>query len=165
MEASECHFLIGMCHIELKGYHEAKDAFTSAVKINPNYAQVWHKNTLQIKNYISTCSKKHGMQNFIFCILVYWQALYQRGVAKMKLSSRGLSREGIQDFNRALAINPRIFQVSKKKKVIFNIIASTTSCCTYLQCLIFNQSIKLVTNCSDKCHKIKAFCALRMLIW
>lgn len=40
MEASECHFLIGMCHIELKGYHEAKDAFTSAVKINPNYAQV-----------------------------------------------------------------------------------------------------------------------------
>ncbi|XP_052720831.1 uncharacterized protein LOC128192291 isoform X6 [Crassostrea angulata] len=76
MEASECHFLIGMCHIELKGYHEAKDAFTSAVKINPNYAQ----------------------------------ALYQRGVAKMKLSSRGLSREGIQDFNRALAINPRIFQ-------------------------------------------------------
>lgn len=42
MEASECHFLIGMCHIELKGYHEAKDAFTSAVKINPNYAQVRH---------------------------------------------------------------------------------------------------------------------------
>ncbi|XP_061164225.1 uncharacterized protein LOC133173256 [Saccostrea echinata] len=76
VEASECHFLIGMCHIELKSYHEAKDAFTSAVKINPNYAQ----------------------------------ALYQRGVAKMKLSSRGLSREGIQDFNRALAINPRIFQ-------------------------------------------------------
>ncbi|XP_056011741.1 uncharacterized protein LOC125682590 isoform X3 [Ostrea edulis] len=76
VEASECHFLIGMCHIELKSYHDAKDAFTSAVKINPNYAQ----------------------------------ALYQRGVAKMKLSSRGLSREGIQDFNRALAINPKIFQ-------------------------------------------------------
>lgn len=37
------------------------------------------------------------------------QAFYQRGLTKMKLKHA----KGIHDFNRALAINPTLFQVSK----------------------------------------------------
>ena len=63
MEASECHFLIGMCHIELKGYHEAKDAFTSAVKINPNYAQVRLKQIHVLTRLIKIIKEKNMETN------------------------------------------------------------------------------------------------------
>lgn len=39
------------------------------------------------------------------------QAFYQRGLTKMKLKHA----KGIHDFNRALAINPSLFQVSLLK--------------------------------------------------
>ena len=42
------------------------------------------------------------------------QAYYQRGLARMKLKQS----KGIQDFNRALAINHNIFQVTTVNNVI-----------------------------------------------
>ena len=41
-------------------------------------------------------------------MLMLLQAYYQRGLARMKLKQS----KGVQDFNRALAINPNIFQVT-----------------------------------------------------
>ena len=41
-------------------------------------------------------------------LLMLLQAYYQRGLARMKLKQS----KGVQDFNRALAINPNIFQVT-----------------------------------------------------
>jgi len=38
----------------------------------------------------------------------YAEAFYQRGLTKMKLNQA----KGIHDFNRALAINPSLFQVT-----------------------------------------------------
>ncbi|KAL3878456.1 hypothetical protein ACJMK2_030805 [Sinanodonta woodiana] len=72
IEAADSHYLIGICHQELGSHVDALEAFSNAIKLNPNYAE----------------------------------ALYQRGISRMKMK---LSK-GIQDFNRALAINPKIFQ-------------------------------------------------------
>jgi len=39
-EAAEAHYLIGMCHMELKNYLEALSGFTEAIKLDANYAEV-----------------------------------------------------------------------------------------------------------------------------
>ena len=39
-KAAEVYFLIGKCHVESGNYSAALDALNSAIRINPNYAEV-----------------------------------------------------------------------------------------------------------------------------
>ncbi|XP_021340514.1 tetratricopeptide repeat protein 6-like, partial [Mizuhopecten yessoensis] len=101
-EAGEAHFLIGMCHMELKRYLDSLEAFSNAIKLDSSYAE----------------------------------ALYQRGVARTKL---GMSK-GIQDFNKALAINPKIFQAYLSRACYYGHRKNYTK--AILNC---NEAIKLQT--------------------
>ena len=40
VEAADSHYLAGMCHMELRNYLRALEAFTNAIKLNPNMAEV-----------------------------------------------------------------------------------------------------------------------------
>eukprot|EP00063_Salmo_salar_P075225 XP_014050060.1 PREDICTED: tetratricopeptide repeat protein 6 isoform X1 [Salmo salar] len=72
-EAAEVFYLTGLCYMALDLLLQAFDAFSNAVKINPDYADAYH----------------------------------QRGLCRMRLQQS----ESVQDFNRALFINPNLFQV------------------------------------------------------
>lgn len=100
IEAAESHFLVGMCNIELRNYVAAMDSFTTAIKLDSNYAE----------------------------------AFYQRGIARMKMR---LSK-GIQDFNKALAINPKIFQAYLSRACYYGSKGNYTK--AILNC---NEAIKL----------------------
>lgn len=45
--------------------------------------------------------------HYVIVLRNIFQAYYQRGLVRMKLKQS----KGIQDFNRALALNPKLFQV------------------------------------------------------
>ncbi|XP_033743076.1 uncharacterized protein LOC117329299 isoform X6 [Pecten maximus] len=107
-EAGDAHFLIGMCHMELKRYLDSLEAFSNAIKLDSSYAE----------------------------------ALYQRGVARTKL---GMSK-GIQDFNKALAINPKIFQAYLSRACYYGHRKNYTK--AILNC---NEAIKLQP------HSVRAF--------
>ncbi|XP_052281417.1 uncharacterized protein LOC127878913 isoform X2 [Dreissena polymorpha] len=100
IEAADTHYLIGQCHMELHNFTQALDAFTDAIKLNPNMAE----------------------------------ALYQRGMARMKLKMS----KGIQDFNRALALNPTIFQAYLSRACFYGSKGNYTK--AILNC---NEAIKL----------------------
>uniref|UniRef100_A0A4W5M2Y3 Tetratricopeptide repeat domain 6 n=1 Tax=Hucho hucho TaxID=62062 RepID=A0A4W5M2Y3_9TELE len=72
-EAAEVFYLTGLCYMALALLLQAFDAFSNAVKINPDYADAYH----------------------------------QRGLCRMRLQQS----KSVQDFNRALFINPNLFQV------------------------------------------------------
>ncbi|KAL4230368.1 cytochrome c oxidase subunit 1 [Mactra antiquata] len=103
IEAGDAHYLIGQCSMELRQYMDALNAFTDAIKLNPNMAE----------------------------------ALYHRGMARMKLKMS----KGIQDFNRALAINPTIFQAYLSRACFYGIKGNYTK--AILNC---NEAIKLQPN-------------------
>lgn len=42
IEAADTHYLIGQCNMELQNYPMALDAFTDAIKLNGNMAEVGH---------------------------------------------------------------------------------------------------------------------------
>ncbi|XP_046576439.1 LOW QUALITY PROTEIN: uncharacterized protein LOC124284394 [Haliotis rubra] len=102
-ETADAHFLCGVCHNELRNYFEAYEAFNSAIKFDPNYAE----------------------------------AFYQRGLARIKLKQS----KGIQDFNRALAINPKIFQAYLSRACYYGLKGNYTK--AILNC---NEAIKLQPN-------------------
>ena len=61
------------------------------------------------------CSAQKGELIFVQYLKIFFllsKAFYQRGLTKMKLKHA----KGIHDFNRALAINPTLFQVSRRWK-------------------------------------------------
>nr|XP_015206045.1 PREDICTED: tetratricopeptide repeat protein 6 isoform X1 [Lepisosteus oculatus] len=72
-EAAEVFYFIGLCYMAQVNLLQALEAFSNAVKINPDYAD----------------------------------AFYQRGLCRMRLQQS----KSVQDFNRALSINPNLFQV------------------------------------------------------
>ncbi|XP_012992794.3 uncharacterized protein ttc6 [Esox lucius] len=72
-EAAEVFYLTGVCYMTLFRWLQAFEAFSNAVKINPDYADAYH----------------------------------QRGLCHMHLQQS----TSVQDFNRALSINPNLFQV------------------------------------------------------
>lgn len=72
----------------------------------------------------------------LFCSHTH-QALYQRGMARMKLKMS----KGIQDFNRALAINPHIFQAYLSRACYYGSRGNYTK--AILNC---NEAIKLQPN-------------------
>ncbi|XP_064783069.1 uncharacterized protein ttc6 [Oncorhynchus masou masou] len=72
-EAAEVFYLTGLCYMALALLLQAFDAFSNAVKMNPDYADAYH----------------------------------QRGLCRMRLQQS----KSVQDFNRALFINPNLFQV------------------------------------------------------
>ncbi|KAL0968964.1 hypothetical protein UPYG_G00220560 [Umbra pygmaea] len=72
-EAAEVFYLTGLCYMALTCLLQALEAFNSAVKINPEFADAYH----------------------------------QRGLCRMRLQQS----KSVQDFNRALSINPNLFQV------------------------------------------------------
>ncbi|XP_066525404.1 uncharacterized protein ttc6 isoform X2 [Hoplias malabaricus] len=75
-EVAELYFLSGMCYMaqgEASLLPQALEAFSNAVRINPDYADAYH----------------------------------QRGLCRIRLQHS----RSVQDFNRALSINPNFFQV------------------------------------------------------
>ena len=42
IEAADSHYLIGQCNMEMRNYVDALEAFTNAIKLNPNMAEVLH---------------------------------------------------------------------------------------------------------------------------
>ncbi|XP_077983613.1 uncharacterized protein LOC144438458 [Glandiceps talaboti] len=102
-EAAEVHFLIGMCQTDLGNYLKAFEAFNSAIKIAPDYAE----------------------------------AYYQRGLVRMRLKQS----KGVQDFNRALAINPKLFQVYLSRAAFYGMKGRYSK--GIINC---NEAIKLQTN-------------------
>ncbi|ESP04789.1 hypothetical protein LOTGIDRAFT_109285, partial [Lottia gigantea] len=103
MEASEAHYLSGVCHEELKSYSDAVESFNAAIKIDSKFAA----------------------------------AFYQRGLARMKLRQY----KGVQDFNRALAINPKIFQAFLSRACYYGMKKNYTK--AILNC---NEALKLQPN-------------------
>ncbi|XP_048830069.1 uncharacterized protein LOC125707163 [Brienomyrus brachyistius] len=72
-EVAEVFYNIGLCYVAQDNLSQAVDAFSDAVKIDPNLADAYH----------------------------------QRGLCRMRLRQP----KSVQDFNRALAIDPSHFQV------------------------------------------------------
>ncbi|XP_069130069.1 uncharacterized protein [Argopecten irradians] len=94
---------------------------------------------MELKRYLDSLE---AFSNAIKLDSSYAEALYQRGVARTKL---GMSK-GIQDFNKALAINPKIFQAYLSRACYYGHRKNYTK--AILNC---NEAIKLQP------HSVRAF--------
>ncbi|XP_059155839.1 uncharacterized protein LOC131940934 [Physella acuta] len=108
--------LLGKTYMKAKQFKEAADSFKLALeKMMPwKKGDVWPAETaeahylsglclMELRNY----SEAHLQFNYAIKFNPsYADAYYQRGLASVKLRQA----KGIQDFNKALALNPKIFQ-------------------------------------------------------
>ncbi|ELT94016.1 hypothetical protein CAPTEDRAFT_222812 [Capitella teleta] len=117
-EAAEMNFLLGMCQMETRDYLNANEAFNNAIRVNPKYAEV---PTVICKSWILE-------------LLTSSQAYYRRGMTRMKLKQA----RGVQDFNRALALDPSLFQAYLSRAAFYGLRKQYSK--AILNC---NQAIKL----------------------
>ncbi|XP_069494511.1 tetratricopeptide repeat protein 6 [Ambystoma mexicanum] len=103
LDSAEIFYLLGLCYIEQVNLLKALDAFTSAIKASPRYAD----------------------------------AFYQRGLCRMRLNQA----KCVEDFNRALAVNPKLFQVYLSRAAFYGCKERFTK--AILNC---NEAIKIEPN-------------------
>ena len=73
IEAASVHFLIGMCHSELGRPLGALDAFNNAIRVNPDFAEVFYEqrqmsqraneNSNLKTNQVLAASEKEGLDH------------------------------------------------------------------------------------------------------
>ncbi|CAL1530862.1 unnamed protein product [Lymnaea stagnalis] len=110
------YMLLGKTHMKAKQFQEAVTSFTEALdKMKPwKKGDAWPPEAadahflsgiclMEMRNYSEAL---HQFNHAIKLRPSYADAYYQRGMASVRLRQV----RGIQDFNRALAINPKIFQ-------------------------------------------------------
>ena len=74
IEAADTHYLIGQCHMELHNFTQALDAFTDAIKLNPNMAEVGYGVWW---TWCNTCSyvQSYSQYMHICGIILLWHCL------------------------------------------------------------------------------------------
>ncbi|XP_074650504.1 uncharacterized protein LOC141905524 isoform X2 [Tubulanus polymorphus] len=110
------YFLLGKTEMKDKRFNDAVNSFQQALSVLKPWTEriPWPKEAAEAYFLIGKCyceMKNHfealdAFNNALKVNPKYANAYYQRGLMKMKLKQS----KGIQDFNRALAIDPTIFQ-------------------------------------------------------
>ena len=82
IEAASVHFLIGMCHSELGRPLGALDAFNNAIRVNPDFAEVFYEQRQMSQranedsnlktNQVLAASEKEGLDHEMADWLRWW---------------------------------------------------------------------------------------------
>ncbi|XP_072039506.1 uncharacterized protein [Amphiura filiformis] len=110
------YILLGKTQIKAKKYREAVESLEKALDFMKPWQerQEWPKEAAEVYYLIGMCHMEipnhlKAYEAFNDAIRInahYPEAFYQRGLTRMKLRQA----KGIVDFNRALALNPKLFQ-------------------------------------------------------
>ncbi|XP_038063059.1 uncharacterized protein LOC119733763 isoform X2 [Patiria miniata] len=108
--------LLGKTQIKAKKYRDAVDSLEKALNFMKPWQerQTWPMEAAEVNYLIGMCHTEipnylkafEAFNNAIKINSEYPEAYYQRGLTRMKLRQS----KGILDFNRALALNPKLFQ-------------------------------------------------------
>ncbi|XP_071786267.1 uncharacterized protein [Asterias amurensis] len=108
--------LLGKTQIKAKKYKEAVDSLEKALNFMKPWQErhTWPMEAAEVNYLIGMCHTEipnylkayEAFNNAIKINTDYPQAYYQRGLTRMKLRQS----KGILDFNRALALDPKLFQ-------------------------------------------------------
>ncbi|XP_022099054.1 uncharacterized protein LOC110983798 isoform X2 [Acanthaster planci] len=108
--------LLGKTQIKAKKYRDAVDSLEKALNFMKPWQerQTWPMEAAEVNYLIGMCQTEipnylkafEAFNNAIKINGDYPEAYYQRGLTRMKLRQS----KGILDFNRALALNPKLFQ-------------------------------------------------------
>ncbi|XP_076446152.1 uncharacterized protein LOC143283739 isoform X2 [Babylonia areolata] len=139
--------LLGKTQMKAKQFQEAAASFEKALDLMRPWKQrdPWPAEAAEAHFLSGMCHMEmrsylpalNSFNNAISQDVNYAEAYYQRGLARMKLKQS----KGIQDFNRALAINPNIFQAYLSRACYYGLKGVYTK--AILNC---NEAIKLQPN-------------------
>nr|XP_006822233.1 PREDICTED: tetratricopeptide repeat protein 6-like [Saccoglossus kowalevskii] len=101
-EAAEVQFLIGMCQMELVNYVKAFEAFNSAIRINPEYAEAYYQRGLVRMRL----KQSKGVQDFNRALAIN-PTLYQAYLSRAAFyGMKGRYSKGIINCNEAIKLQP-----------------------------------------------------------
>ncbi|KAK6173455.1 hypothetical protein SNE40_016901 [Patella caerulea] len=145
--AAPLFMLLGKTQMKAKRFKNAVTSFNEALsRFKPwRIREPWPAETSEAHYLCGVChmelrSVHSAVESFNSAIKLdshFAEAFYQRGLARMKLKQS----KGVQDFNRALAINPKIFQAYLSRACYYGMKKNYTK--AILNC---NEALKLQPN-------------------
>ncbi|XP_064636762.1 uncharacterized protein LOC135493378 isoform X2 [Lineus longissimus] len=141
--------LLGKMQMKAKAFKDAVESFEKALELLKPWGNSirpqWPKEGAQVHHLIGMCyselrnylSAHDAFNSSLKINPKYADSYYQRGLVKMKLKQS----KGIQDFNKALAIDPKIFQAYLSRAAYYGMRGNYSK--AILNC---NEAIKLQPN-------------------
>lgn len=109
-EAAEVNYTVGLCSLELRNFLQAHDAFNNAIDIDKKYAEAYYQrgvcslSNLRAQLVATSSYTSTVVTSQLLTHHAMWHLI--SGVTKLRLKQS----KGIQDINRALALDRTIFQ-------------------------------------------------------